>query len=315
MDASSETVLAIALWKRYTSVWSDFVGGAFLYDYQGAAANGASGVGEMSAVATGEGGVDQGLQYLNVYSDYGNTGAHDAGQIIDVNIFQERIIVSDDIGSTLTFSADFKSPSTGGIADTVSATANAFIVTLDPGAGYARTNNVRFDTTTADPNNWGSFSIEISLADPALAGQILQFGFNNTATNYDPSGVFYDNLSLAPRTVDVTDYATLKFAFDASGVTGTPFADMELRMEDANSGGASVYLSDYSPTLANPPVTGADWQLYEIPLADFTGTLDKSIMKSLTFADPSSTVSKPPGVVTPLEGAIRTDDFYFIETP
>jgi len=89
---------------------------------------------------------------------------------------------------------------------------------------------------------------------------------------------------------------------------------MEVRMEDANSGTASVFLSNYTPTTAN--IVGADWQVYEIPVSDFAGTLDNTMMKKLSFYNPSSTVSAPPGgIVTPLTGTLRTDDIHFIEQP
>ena len=315
----------------FADVWDGEVGtGTFLYSYGPfAAPNGGPG---FSAIAFGEGQGDSVTdQYLNIYSDYNNAD-HANGFNINTAVFKEQTIDAADIPGVFTLKGDFKAPSSCGIgwdpncgADGMpgggddfspnTATASIFIKTLDPSAGFATTNDIRFDSTIADPNTWGTFSIEVRLTDPLLAGQILQFGFGTVATLYNDSGVYYDNLSFAPRTVDVTGYATLRFALDTSGVTVAAFADLELRMVDANGAAASVYLSDYTPTPANPPVAGAVWQLYEIPLVDFTGTLDKTIMKSLTFTDPSSTVSKPPGTVTPLQGTIRTDDIHFIVTP
>ena len=37
--------------------------------------------------------------------------------------------------------------------------------------------------------------------DAGLVGQLLQTGFNSEATNFDPSGIFYDNVVLREQTV------------------------------------------------------------------------------------------------------------------
>ena len=114
-------------------------------------------------------------------------------------MFQQQDIAAGDIGSgtwTLTFDA-LANPGDDGLYDindpTSNATASAFIKTLDPNDGYA-TNDIRVDTTGVSPDAWGSYSISLDLSDPSLADQILQFGFNTTATNYENSGVFYDNI-------------------------------------------------------------------------------------------------------------------------
>jgi beta-glucanase (GH16 family) len=187
----------------FASVWDGEVGtGVFQYQYGPfPAPNGGPG---FSAIAGGEGGVDQGAQYLNIYSDYNNQD-HGNGLTINTSVFQEpRSLASPiepaDIGLCWTFTFDYKSPAFDGIADPASnATANAFIVTLDPNAGFAATNDIRFDTTDASNADWASGSIDIDTADPALVGQILQFGFNTTATNFEDSGVFYDNIVISTR--------------------------------------------------------------------------------------------------------------------
>ncbi len=85
-------------------------------------------------------------------------------------------------------------------------------------------------------------------------------------------------------------------------------------MEDTSGATASVYLSNYTPTPAN--IVGADWQVYEIPVTDFP-SIDNTIMKTLGFYNPSSTVSDPAqvGTVTPVTGTLRSDDIHFIEQP
>ncbi len=141
----------------------------------------------FSNIATGEGGVDQGAQQLVVFSDYNNAD-HAVGNVIEANVFQERSISAGDVGSTWTFQFDAK------LGNLVSpTTALAFIKTLDPNAGYATTNFLTLDTTSI-PNTWNTYSIDFTIT-PALVGQLLQFGFNSSATNYNGSGVFYDNIS------------------------------------------------------------------------------------------------------------------------
>lgn len=75
-------------------------------------------------------------------------------------------------------------------------TANAFIRTVDPKAGYAMTNSVEENTTTI-PETWDRYSISTEI-EPGLVDQLLQFGFSATASNFEPSGVFYDNIVVEP---------------------------------------------------------------------------------------------------------------------
>jgi hypothetical protein len=146
----------------------------------------------FSAVAGGEGGAEQGAQQLSIYSDYNNTD-HGNGLIIEAVVFRERPITAADIGTTISFTFDAKR---GNINDpSGSSTALAFIKTLDPNAGFATTNFITEDTTNL-PTTWGTFTITLDLTDPLLEGQILQIGAQNRATNYEPSGVFYDNMNL-----------------------------------------------------------------------------------------------------------------------
>ncbi len=185
----------------FADVWDGDVGtGIFKYPYGPfPAPNGGPG---FSAIATGEGGPDQGEQHLNIYSDYnngdqtsgGNCGA--SGCTINTSVFQEITITADDIGTTYTLSFDAKSPFEGGIADAVQPVteASAFIKTLDPGAGFATTNDIRADMTAISNVDWNSFSISLDLSDPLLEGQLLQFGFNTVTTEYDNTGVYYDNI-------------------------------------------------------------------------------------------------------------------------
>ena len=186
------------LFKVFANV---FDGETYLYGYGPFTAP--NGGGGFSAIAAGEGGVDQGAQYMNIYSDYDNTD-HGNGFNIVSSVFKEGTMAAETTDTVIyTFSFDAKAPDTCGIAAAVNckdgevndATASAFIKTLDPNNGYATTNIITVDMTDVDNTDWKHFSISIELDSAALTGQILQFGWETTATDYDDSGVYYDNLN------------------------------------------------------------------------------------------------------------------------
>ena len=125
-------------------------------------------------------------QDMVVYSDYNNSD-HGLGNQIEANVFQEQVVGAADIGSTWIFQFDAK---LGNLESPT--TALAFIKTLDPGAGYATTNFITANMTSI-PSTFNTYSIQITIT-PSMVGQIMQFGFANTASNYKGSGVFYDNI-------------------------------------------------------------------------------------------------------------------------
>ena len=106
-----------------------------------------------------------------------------------------------DVGKKLTFSFDAKrgninDPADDGCINTTNppcdSSANAFIKTFfDPGS------LIDFLTvdTTAIPDTWNRYSIELQITGP-LVGATLQFGFSGTASNFEPSQVFYDNIEV-----------------------------------------------------------------------------------------------------------------------
>ncbi len=189
MNIADGGALSADGWLVFANVFSS--GGAYLYGYGPfPAPNGGPG---FCGLATGEGGAAQGAQQLNVYSDY-NNGDHAAGNLIEANTFQEQTVVAGDVGSTWTFEFDAKLANLEGAT-----TALAFIKTLDPSAGWAMTNFLTVDMTTT-PATWNTYVLQIVI-DPGLVGQIFQFGFSNTASNYEGSGVFYDNVDFYTGTV------------------------------------------------------------------------------------------------------------------
>jgi hypothetical protein len=139
------------------------------------------------AIANGEGGGAQGAQQLVAFSDYNNAD-HANGAFIESNVFQEMTVGAGDVGELWVFDFDAKMGNLEG-----GTTALAFIKTLNPAAGWATTNFITLDTT-AIPAAWGSYALSIAI-DPSLEGQILQIGFSSTATLYEGSGVFYDNIN------------------------------------------------------------------------------------------------------------------------
>ena len=164
--------------------------GGFVYNY--GTFDTPNNSGGFASIASGEGEEAQGTQYLNVFSDYNNAD-HGNDLVIEALTFQERTITAADGGNyQLTF--DAKAPSSGGIAPPT--TAFAFLRTLDPASGFATTNDIRFDMSSVSDTEWNTFTVELTIDASLLEGQLLQFGFANAATTFNPSGVFYDNITL-----------------------------------------------------------------------------------------------------------------------
>jgi cysteine-rich repeat protein len=180
---ASPSALADDRWRVFGNVFHG-VTGNYLYGYGPFAAP--NGNGAFCDINTGQGAPAQGNQQLVVYSDY-NNGDHANGHVIEANVFRERTILVGDVGKTLTVRFDAKRGNLAG-----SSTARAFIKTLDPNAAFATTNFVSTDTT-AIPSTWGTYSVALDI-HAGLVGQLLQYGFSNTATHYQGSGIFYDNV-------------------------------------------------------------------------------------------------------------------------
>jgi hypothetical protein len=195
--------------------------GNFKFDYGNVfpAPNGGPG---FSAIASGEGqGSPETDQYLNIYSDYNccqpGQGHFDQSAPFDrvqSPVYQEQTIGAEDIGSTWYFSFDAKLPSSDGCSTTATSTCVAFIKTIDPNAGFSETNFITFDASTLDDSSWSGHSLQIDLTNPALEGQLLQFGFQSVSEQFGNTGVYFDNLSFSsnPPMMANTDV-------DATGLT------------------------------------------------------------------------------------------------
>jgi hypothetical protein len=98
-------------------------------------------------------------------------------------------------------------------------TANAFIKTLDPSAGFQVSLIDTVDTTNL-PDTWGGYAASISIPDDeAFIGHILQFGFQTNASDFDSSGNFYDNVALNDPAVLYTQ------DFNGLDITGALIGD------------------------------------------------------------------------------------------
>jgi hypothetical protein len=81
-----------------------------------------------------------------------------------------------------------------GGAEACDSTAGAFIKVID---GMGNLTDSASTPTTDSTNEWARGTVEL-LIDAAWEGQTLQFGFATTASNNEPSGVFYDNVEVNP---------------------------------------------------------------------------------------------------------------------
>ena len=179
-------------------------GTTFIYNYFAfPAPNGGPG---FSAIATGQGGLEQGNNQLSIYNDYNNAADHGMGRRVEAIVFRERDIVAADEGNTIDFSFDAKRGNINDAADAActgspsppcDSTALAFIKTVDPNDSFATTNFIT-EVMTAIPDTWGRFSMSLDI-DAALVGQKLQVGFQSTASDFEPSGIIYDNLVVTNR--------------------------------------------------------------------------------------------------------------------
>jgi hypothetical protein len=198
----SNSALSDDGWEFFVNVYN--ADWSFAYNYGVFPAP--NSLGGISAV--GAGGEDTaGDLNMGVFSDYFNSSAHLSGQWVQTSVFQLQTVAPSDVGSQWVFQFDARwfnlaAPST----------ALAFIQTLDPGNGQA-SGTVMLDMS-AVPDAWGTYSLPFTIT--AAAGSLLQFGFLNTATNFDDSGVVYDNISLTP----VPEPGTYALMFAGLGVMG-----------------------------------------------------------------------------------------------
>ena len=184
MNAASATALSDDGWLVGANVFSP--GGGYLYNYFAfPAPNGGPG---FCAVATGEGGVDQGAQQMVVYNDY-NNGDHGIGNLIEANVFREQVITAADVDRAVIFRFDAK---LGDLQPPTTAT--AFIKIINTTTWNLEA--FEYIDMTNVSSTWNSYTASMTI-DNSWVGNLFQIGFMNTATNYTPSGLVYDNLTLS----------------------------------------------------------------------------------------------------------------------
>lgn len=125
-------------------------------------------------------------QALNVFSDY-NNGNHADNACIEASVFQERIFSAADAGS---FTFRFYTTVPMELDDGVNV--YGFIKLLDPDNGFSLD---EFKTVLTDTAGWKEVEI---ILDESADGKILQWGFTSVASNYLPSGRWYDYISFTP---------------------------------------------------------------------------------------------------------------------
>ena len=214
LDINASNALANDGWKVFGNVFTP--GGNYLYGYGTYSAP--NGGGGFSAIATGPGGSAQGLQYLNVYSDYNNGDAHGNGNYVDALVFQERNIGAGNVGAGKSFAFSFDYLKNGGGGDNGDSRTYAFIKVLkDSDSSYALLGSVEFETTNASTSTWASHAMSLAATNSSWAGELVQFGFRSYATNYKGTGRFYDNLNFSavpePSSLGVLSVGLVGLAF------------------------------------------------------------------------------------------------------
>lgn len=173
--------------------------GQFIFAFQGAAPNNTGAVvPDFGGIATAQdlgGGCDDN-QFYNVFNVYNAADVHAGGFLVVSNHFQERVLTMADVGRTYTFQFNHigtQFPGNELIPGDPNVTAlEAFIVVLDPPTGFSTVARPSISTAGAT-SAWTTSSLTITI-DPAWVGDILQFGFNTSVTNFAPSGIWYDDV-------------------------------------------------------------------------------------------------------------------------
>lgn len=174
-------------WLFWANVYGNYPGCTDKwYDYGGPhpAPNGPQ-ISNIVAGATGNA--------LNKFSDYNNAN-HGDGACIETNVFQERVVNASDSGF---YTFRFETQVPGPLGENVKTI--AFIKLLNPATGWSLDEYIW--TSTADA---GAKFLNLRL-DATSEGKVLQWGFQTIASNYQPSGRYYDNVTFALKGSGVYD--------------------------------------------------------------------------------------------------------------
>lgn len=208
LDPTAPAALTDSGWLIFANVFSDYPAcTSFVYNYGPfPAPNG--GPGFSSVVAASSTG-----QALNVYSDYNNQD-HNAGSCIEASVFQELTATAADAGDyEFTFLTEAPAPPDDVLGPGVNT--YGFIKLLDPN------NNFNADIfLTVDTSTPGAKRIPFTL-DASADGKILQWGFTSTASNFETTGRWYDNLVVE---IEATE-PPIQPPVPDDGLTGIPTLD------------------------------------------------------------------------------------------
>jgi len=185
MNITDANALANDNWHAYGNVFDDQV--AYQYGYYAGGAPNVVGLG-FCHLLSGAGGQPQGQNQLVVYSDYNNPDHQNLDWFIEANTYKEWTIDASDIGKTYLFTFD------AALGDlVVPSQALAFIKVINTNTWDL--SGLEVIDMAAISTNWTTFSIPYTIPAEEV-GFLFQIGFLSTASNYDASGVLYDNIIL-----------------------------------------------------------------------------------------------------------------------
>lgn len=173
------------------------------------------GLNGYSAVVTGQGGATQGTNQLSVFSDYNGWSAFGGAgsQTLDTFVYRDLgLVTADMVGQTYEFTYDTKE---GNISSGPTAEAYAYITVLKSSDNsFGTIFNDETDTENGIDWNRGTVSVAV---DAGMVGELMQIGFRNRTTEWEASGVFYDNLSFSVSAVPEPSSLSI-LAVSASGL-------------------------------------------------------------------------------------------------
>ena len=150
-----------------------------------------------------------GNQFINFFANYDNTPVHTNPALREsISLFVSQDFTAADaaLEETFAFDFDFAANADALLDPTTDVVVGAFIRVFDPNFNLLAEQT--FDTFTTD-TAFTSGQLSQALSADFTDGGVLQFGFNNTVGNFDPSGVFYDNVSFATTAVPEPSSAVL----------------------------------------------------------------------------------------------------------
>ena len=215
----------------------------------------------ISSISSGEAGQKGGTQYLNVFSNYNDD--HNS-YCLETSVYRE-FIINDSFEGEFSFSFDAKRPEAENYAVVAPSSASAFIKKLDPNAGFSTIEYISKDVTEISKESWSRHELTTEVDSTAEQGYYFQFGYNNFATSYNPSGVLYDNVAIeGGLTPEPTPAPTVDFC---PNNTPNEYDDYTLTWQDQFDEGSldtSVwsYMYGDGSQYGIPGWGNSEWQLY-----------------------------------------------------